>query len=226
MDLVFTHEQIGRYSRHVLLADFGREGLERVRQGSVLWAGFSEAVMEASLYLCAAGLGTLGVAFPGRIESSRLLDLKSLNPDTRIELLPDLKGERDYMEQLPRFGLCASASETHLTLAGKGARESGKRLHVGVAGKTSVVTAIFGDGGPCLDCWRDRPRQGYSGGLLWKAASSVVGSLLASQILKDLAGIDLPPGDGVCFDLFEGTAEPFHIPRDSNCPSCSEQPSG
>ena len=82
----FTHDQIHRYSRHVLLPDIGKQGLENIRHGSVLWAGFSPSVQECSLYLIAAGIKKLGIAFPGRIESRFVVDLKQANPDCEVSL--------------------------------------------------------------------------------------------------------------------------------------------
>jgi molybdopterin/thiamine biosynthesis adenylyltransferase len=57
----FTHEQIERYSRHILLQDIGVEGQEKIRRGKALVIGAGGLGSPVLLYLAAAGIGTLGI---------------------------------------------------------------------------------------------------------------------------------------------------------------------
>ena len=57
----FSEEEIERYSRHILLADVGIEGQEKIHAAKVLIVGAGGLGAPVSLYLAAAGVGTIGI---------------------------------------------------------------------------------------------------------------------------------------------------------------------
>lgn len=68
----FTEEELQRYSRHILLQEVGVEGQERIRRGRVLIIGVGGLGSPVSLYLAAAGVGTIGIADGDTVELSNL----------------------------------------------------------------------------------------------------------------------------------------------------------
>jgi len=68
----FTEEQLERYSRHILLADVGVEGQEKLLDARVLIIGAGGLGCPIGLYLAAAGVGTIGIVDDDTVEISNL----------------------------------------------------------------------------------------------------------------------------------------------------------
>src|SRR4029079_3053077 len=56
-----TPAQRARYSRHLLIPEVGEEGQQRLLQSRILLIGAGGLGSPASLYLSAAGVGTIGI---------------------------------------------------------------------------------------------------------------------------------------------------------------------
>ena len=101
-----SHEEILRYSRHLLIPDVGLEGQRKLKAASVLIIGTGGLGSPVALYLAAAGIGHIGLvdydvvdrtnlqrqvihgtSTVGRLKvesaRNRLLDL---NPDIQVEV--------------------------------------------------------------------------------------------------------------------------------------------
>ena len=72
MPRVLSSEQRARYSRHLLIPEVGEEGQQRLLDARVLLVGAGGLGSPASLYLAAAGVGTLGIVDADVVDESNL----------------------------------------------------------------------------------------------------------------------------------------------------------
>lgn len=68
----FGREELARYSRHILIPDFGIEGQSKLKRSSVLVIGAGGLGSPVLLYLAAAGVGKIGIVDGDRVDESNL----------------------------------------------------------------------------------------------------------------------------------------------------------
>jgi adenylyltransferase/sulfurtransferase len=67
-----THEEVARYSRHLILDEVGVEGQRRIKAGRVLCIGTGGLGSPLLLYLAAAGVGRIGIVDFDVVDASNL----------------------------------------------------------------------------------------------------------------------------------------------------------
>lgn len=72
MPVDFSKTELERYSRHLILSDFGMEGQKRLKAGKVLVVGAGGLGSPVLLYLAAAGVGTIGILDFDVVDESNL----------------------------------------------------------------------------------------------------------------------------------------------------------
>src|SRR6266540_5780324 len=103
-----TTGQNERYSRQIMVPDFGGKGQIHLREARVLVIGAGGLGSPAAFYLAAAGIGTVGIIDPDKVELSNLQrqilhstsdigrkkvesarkKLNELNPDVEVTTYP------------------------------------------------------------------------------------------------------------------------------------------
>ena len=71
-DPELTHDEIRRYSRHLILDDFGVAGQRKLKGTSMLCIGSGGLGSPALMYLAAAGVGTIGCVDDDVVDESNL----------------------------------------------------------------------------------------------------------------------------------------------------------
>ncbi len=72
VNLEFSDHEVERYSRNIILPEFGAEGQAKLRASTVLCIGAGGLGSPAILYLAAAGVGRLLIADGDRVDASNL----------------------------------------------------------------------------------------------------------------------------------------------------------
>jgi molybdopterin/thiamine biosynthesis adenylyltransferase/rhodanese-related sulfurtransferase len=247
-------EQRRRYSRHLLIPEVGEEGQLKLLDSRVLLIGAGGLGSPASLYLAAAGVGTLGIVDADTVDETNLQrqivhstarlgepkvrsaaeTIAALNPD--VEVIP-------YEERL------TSENADRIIGAGwdvvvDGADNFPTRYLVNDASVWHDVPVVHGsiyrfEGqvtvfkprvGPCYRCLFPQPPPPElapscaEGGVLG-VLPGVVGSLQANETLKLALGIGSPlVGRLLLFDALTATFDEVVLRRDPNCPVCGDAP--
>ncbi len=71
-EITLSNDEIHRYSRHLLIPEFGIEGQKKLKQSSVLMIGAGGLGSPLAMYLAAAGVGKIGIVEYDTIDTSNL----------------------------------------------------------------------------------------------------------------------------------------------------------
>ena len=235
----FSEDEIGRYARHLVLAEVGGPGQQRLKAARVAVVGLGGVGAPAALYLAAAGVGTLRLIDDDTVGLSNLQrqiafstpdigrpkveageeSLSALNPHIRIESRPErlthqnavalLEGSAVVIDGTDDFATRFAVSDACLALD--------IPLVSGALGRWTGQVGVF-RGRPCYRCLvPEAPpdaetcaRVGVIGAL-----AGVVGSMAALEAIKMLAGAGAPlMGRLLLYDGLAGTARAVAVPAD------------
>ena len=183
MDLDFTDAELHRYSRHILLQDVGAVGQAKLRAARVLVVGAGGLGAPLSLYLAAAGVGTIGLVDHDVLELSNLQrqvvhttarigrnkaasaaeTLAGLNPEVTVEVHPVRLDVETALDLIPRYDIICDGTDNFGTrfLLGDACHLLGKPLVSAAVlrfeGQLSTYKAHLGAPHPCHRCLHPEP---------------------------------------------------------------------
>ena len=96
--MLFTADQLQRYSRHMILPEVGAEGQGRLLSAKVLLVGVGGLGSPAGYYLAAAGIGDLAIVDNDVVELSNLQ--RQIAHDTKKIGMPKVASAKDTFEAL------------------------------------------------------------------------------------------------------------------------------
>ena len=220
MSTELSHEEILRYSRHLLIPEVGLEGQKKLKAASALIVGTGGLGSPVALYLAAAGIGRIGLVDFDVVDSSNLqrqvihgtatigqLKVESararlcdLNPDIQIDVYNEPFTSENAMRIAAQFDILIDGTDNFAT------RYLTNDVCV-FLGKPNVYGSIFRfDGqasvfdarsGPCYRClFPEPPPPGLvpscaEGGVLG-VLPGTIGTIQATEALKILLGIGSP----------------------------------
>ena len=251
--MVFTPDELLRYSRHTLLPEFGEEGQARLKAGSVLIVGAGGLGSPAALYLAAAGVGTIGLVDYDEVDATNLqrqvlygtadvgrakLDaardrLADANPHVRLELHATPLNVGNARELVDAHDVVIDGTDNFATrfLVNDACVMAGKPNVYGSVFRFEGQAAVFAmPGGPCYRCLHPEPPPA---GLIPNCAEAgvlgvlpgIIGLIQATEAIKILTGIGEPlAGKLLLFDALRMRFREIALPRDPQCPVCGDAP--
>jgi len=175
---------------------------------------------------------TLGVP---KVESAAAR-MRALNPDVAVEMHKTRINRDNALDLIQRYDIVADGSDNFATrfLLNDACYLAGKTL-VSAAilrfdGQVSTFKAHLGDPHPCYRCiFREPPPRGMvpscsEGGVLG-ALAGFVGSLQATEVLKEVLGIgESLSGSLLMMDTLYASYQRITVKRDPECPLCGTHP--
>jgi sulfur-carrier protein adenylyltransferase/sulfurtransferase len=247
-------QQRRRYSRHLLIPEVGEEGQLRLLQSRILLIGAGGLGSPASLYLAAAGVGTLGIVDDDAVDETnlqrqivhsteRLGDSKAESAKRTIEALnPDVSvttyRERLTSENVDRilgdgWDVIVDGADnfpTRYLLNDASVWHGIPVVHGSIFRFEGQVTVFKPKEGPCYRCLFPTPPPPElapscaEGGVLG-VLPGVIGSIQATEALKLALGIGDPLiGRLLLYDALAASFTEVTLRRDPACPVCGDEP--
>ncbi len=254
MNELFSADEIRRYSRHLMLPEFGARGQKKLKASRVLVVGAGGLGSPAAMYLAAAGVGTLGLvdfdvvdlsnlqrqllhgtADVGRTKLTSATDtLNALNPHVLVQPHALRLSAQNALPLFAQYDLVLDGTDNFPTryLINDACVLTGKpNVSASVFRFEGQASVFCTPEGPCYRClYPEPPPPGLSpscgeGGVLG-IVPGVIGTLQATEAIKVLTGVGQPLiGRLLTFDALEMTFRQFKVKKDSNCPVCGPSPS-
>jgi sulfur-carrier protein adenylyltransferase/sulfurtransferase len=248
-----SHAEVLRYSRHLLLPEVGLEGQRRLKAARVLTIGAGGLGSPLSLYLAAAGVGTIGIvdfdavdltnlqrqvvhgtSSLGRpkLESARerLLDL---NPNVNVVGHEARLSSENALDILQDYDIVVDGTDNFPTryLVNDACVLLGKpNVYGSIFRFEGQASVFYAREGPCYRClYSEPPPPGLvpscaEGGVLG-VLPGIIGCIQALETIKWILGAgDTLVGRLVLFDALKLRFRELKLRKDPNCPVCGEHP--
>lgn len=249
---MLNDEQLERYSRNILLKDVGIEGQEKIIDGKVLIIGAGGLGAPVSLYLAAAGVGTIGIVdgdvvdrtnlqrqvihFTPDIDKPKVESAKEkiakINPDVKVITHHELVFANNIMGLIKDYDFIIDGTDNFPAkfLINDACIMAKKPFsHGGVLrfdGQTMTVT-------PDSSCYRcvfnspppkDAVPTCSQAGILG-AIAGMLGTIQATEALKFLLGKgELLTNRLLIFNAFNMQFRTTKFKKNSQCPVCGDSP--
>jgi molybdopterin/thiamine biosynthesis adenylyltransferase/rhodanese-related sulfurtransferase len=241
-----------RYDRHLVLPEVGESGQRRLLDASVTVVGAGGLGSPVSMYLAAAGVGTITLIDDDVVDISNLqrqivhtdarigdakvesaaTTIHALNPDITVELrnvrldsgnVLDLIGGADVIVD------CGDNFPTRYLLNDASMYTDTPVVHGSVLRFEGQVSVFSPYRGPCYRCLYPLPpppelAQSCSDAGVLGVLPGVVGTLQATEALKLILGVGEPlVGRLLVYDALDQTMRTYTVTRNPRCPACADR---
>jgi len=248
-----THEQIRRYSRHLIMPEVGLEGQKKLQAATVLLIGVGGLGSPAALYLAAAGIGRIGLVDSDVVEYSnlqrqiihgtgdigrpklhsardRILDI---NPETRVDMFETAIDSSNALQIMAEYDVIIDGTDNFPTryLTNDACVLLGKpNVYGSIYRFEGQASVFYAKEGPCYRClFPEPPPPGLvpscaEGGVLG-VLPGVIGTIQATEAVKLILGVGKPlVGRLLLYDALQMSFDQVNLRKDPDCPVCGKNP--
>jgi sulfur-carrier protein adenylyltransferase/sulfurtransferase len=252
-DQPLSHAEVLRYSRHLLLPEVGVAGQRKLKAARVLTIGAGGLGSPLSLYLAAAGVGTIGIVDFDVVDLTNLqrqivhgtstlgqpkLDsaearLTDVNPNVKIEKHETRLTSENALDIVREYDIVVDGSDNFPTryLVNDACVLLGKpNVYGSIFRFEGQASLFYAREGPCYRCiYSEPPPPGLvpscaEGGVLG-VLPGIIGSIQALETIKWIIGAgDLLLGRLLLFDALKLRFRELKLRKDPACPICGTNP--
>jgi sulfur-carrier protein adenylyltransferase/sulfurtransferase len=254
MTTQLSNDEIRRYSRHLILPEFGMAAQGKLKTGSVLLIGTGGLGSPLALYLAAAGVGHIGLVDFDVVDESNLQRqivhgtstlgvrktesakrrLQDLNPNIEVTTYEAQITSENAFELMRPYDVIVDGTDNFPTryLTNDASVMLGKPNVYGSIFRFEGQATVFHPqaGGPCYRClYPEPPPPGLvpscaEGGVLG-VLPGVIGTIQATEAIKLLAGIgETLVGRLMLYDALSMRFRELKLRRNPDCPVCGDRP--
>jgi molybdopterin/thiamine biosynthesis adenylyltransferase/rhodanese-related sulfurtransferase len=244
-------DQETRYSRHTLLPEVGIAGQLKLLGAKVLCIGAGGLGSPSSMYLAAAGIGTIGIVDDDVVDASNLqrqilhgtdrvgtakvdsaeTTLRQLNPDVRVDKHRTRITSDNALALIAPYDLIIDGADNFATryLVNDAALRLGKPvIHASIFRFEGQMTVFPANGSPCYRCLfpapppaEDAPSCAEAGVL--GVLPGIMGVLQATEAVKLVLGLgESLAGRLLMYDAIRTRFRELKLRRDPTCPTCGD----
>jgi molybdopterin/thiamine biosynthesis adenylyltransferase len=245
--------QLLRYSRHILLDEFGVEAQPRLLSSHALIVGAGGLGCPAALYLAASGVGKLTIADGDTVDATNLQRqilyrdksvgspkagiardaLREVNPEIQVVALGErLEGNR-LQELVSSADIVLDCTDNFTTrhALNRACVKASKPLVSGAAIRFDGQLAVFDlrrADSPCYACLFPESADAEDVACavmgVFSPLTGTIGALQAAEAIKLLCGIGETPETRLqMFDALNSDWRAVRIPKDPACPACGKE---
>ncbi|HEX4021978.1 MAG TPA: molybdopterin-synthase adenylyltransferase MoeB [Acidobacteriaceae bacterium] len=246
-------DEMARYSRHLILPEVGLDGQQKLKAARVLCIGAGGLGAPLTMYLAAAGVGTLGIVDFDVVEASNLhrqvihgtsdvgrpkLDsaedsLKAINPNVKIVKFETRLSSQNALEIFKDFDIVADGTDNFPTryLVNDACVLSGKpNVYASIFRFEGQASVFATEDGPCYRClYPEPPPPGLvpscaEGGVLG-ILPGLLGIIQATEVIKLILGQGEPlVGRLLLVDTLAMRFRELKLRKNPDCPVCGTHP--
>ena len=238
----------GRDARHLALPQVGAEGQARIGAGKVLLIGVGGIGCPAAAYLASSGVGQLTVVDFDTVDATNLARqvlyaqghigelkadvaaarLRKINPDIDIIAVNERLSGDALLDAVANADVVLDGSDNFATRfeVNRACVAASRRLVSGSAIRLEGQLAVFGPDYSASACYacayseQDESLEDCAGNGVLAPIPGVIGTLMAVETLKFLAGIDTPAPAMRLYDGVAAEFRPLGIDKREHCPVC------
>jgi sulfur-carrier protein adenylyltransferase/sulfurtransferase len=252
-EAVLSNDEILRYSRHLIMPEVGMEGQQKLKAAKVLCIGAGGLGSPLSLYLTAAGVGTLGIVDFDVVDYTNLQrqiihstsdvgrkklesaaeKLKAINPFLNLRTFETKLTSANALELFRDFDIVADGTDNFPTryLVNDACVLTGKPNVYGSIFRFEGQASVFAtEDGPCYRClYPEPPPPGLvpscaEGGVLG-ILPGLVGVIQATETIKLILGQgESLVGRLLLVDALGMKFRELKLRKNPDCPVCGKNP--
>ncbi len=242
---MLTSEEKQRYDRQIMIPGIGEAGQEKLKKARVVIAGSGGLGSPISLYLTAAGVGTLRIIDNDKVELSNLnrqilhwdkdigkfktdsanKKLRQLNENVSVETINTTINESNVSGLIAGFDVIVDAMDNFPTRFLLNKAAVGHKIpciHGAVSGFEGRAMTVIPGKSACLQCLYHTipPISKFP---VLGATPGVIGCIQATEVIKYITGIGTLLTDRLL--IYDGLNMKFtelQVVRIKNCACCSD----